>query len=249
MESKQISVAAVYTAPRYENVYCRNAIELALRDAKIPLNISQGVFYGQCMQNLISNIIDQADVILTLDGDSLFNAGHVMRLLSVLISHDEIDALAAIQARRGKNGHLFSLDARETVTIGVHPDSPFRVKTAHFGLTAIKTAKLKPIPKPWFAAVPGPGGSWEADSGKIDDDVYFWKQWDAAGNTVYVDPGCRIGHCEEMISYYDDRLQVRACYPAEWHDMQREKIESARREEHDTDSRKYAEHWPALQSV
>ena len=38
-------VAAIMTAARYENTYCRNYIEIALKELGIPLTVSGGVFY------------------------------------------------------------------------------------------------------------------------------------------------------------------------------------------------------------
>jgi hypothetical protein len=35
------------------------------------------------------------------------------------------------------------------------------VKTAHFGLTLLRTSKLKQLPKPWFHSTPSPVGRLE----------------------------------------------------------------------------------------
>jgi SAM-dependent methyltransferase len=223
MTEKQCKVAALYTAARYENTYCRNSIDTAIQQAGLQLNISLGVFYGQCMQNLMENVVDNADIIVTVDGDSIFSAGHVNRLLSQLVSNDEIDALAAMQARRGMQYPLFTNLAGEECSIEVNPETPFRVGTAHFGLTAIKCEALRKVKKPWFCAMPSSNGRWDRDSDKVDDDVYFWRTWSDQGKSVFVDPGCRIGHMEEMIAYYDDQLNLQHKYPADWHVEKQEK--------------------------
>ena len=46
-QKTEFKVAAFMTLPRYENVYCRNVIDAALREIGIPLQTAQGVFYGQ----------------------------------------------------------------------------------------------------------------------------------------------------------------------------------------------------------
>lgn len=222
METKAYRVAALMTAARYENTYCRNAIESALRDAKLKLAVSLGVFYGQCMQALMENAIAECcDIIVTIDSDSIFNAGHINRLLAVLCNDDSVDALASMQARRSMAYPLFTTGADKVQSVSVQADVPFRVSTAHFGLTVIKVEKLLQVAKPWFFAQPSEAGTWHKDSSKIDDDVWFWRQWAKADNTLYVDPGCCIGHMEEMVSYYDEQLNLKHVYPADWHDEQR----------------------------
>ena len=86
--------------------------------------------------------------------------------------------------------------------------------SAHFGLTAIKVAKLETVKKPWFFSQPDKDGNWEND--RIDDDIWFWKQWQEAGNSLYLDPGCRIGHLEEMVASFDENLQPIHVYPSDW---------------------------------
>ena len=105
---------------------------------------------------------------------------------------------------------------------------PIRVTTAHFGLTAIRLKSLEKMPKPWFHCTPGKDGEWEDDSGKIDDDIYFWQRFGEAGNVVAVDPGVRIGHMEEMIAIHDDNMQVRHMYPKAW----RQWVDGGMREDH-----------------
>lgn len=217
-----VKIAALMTAGRYENTYCRNVIECAIRESGLKLSISLGVFYGQCMQMMMEQVVKEGcDVILTIDGDSIFNATHIDRLVTTLVSHDEIDAIASMQARRGISYPLFTVGSAENRVVSVTPDEPFKVISAHFGLTAIKVPALMEIEKPWFASRASPDGSWGKESGKVDDDIWFWLQWHKANKTLYVDPGCRIGHMEEMVVYYDDDLKLQHTYPAEWHDMQR----------------------------
>ena len=109
-------VAAFMTAPRYESTWARNMIETALKEAGIPLVISQGVFYGQCMQRMLEDAIAAGvDIAITIDFDSIFLADDVRYLLS-MIKKDEYDAIAALQSRRSMPYPLFTKgDSDQTI--------------------------------------------------------------------------------------------------------------------------------------
>lgn len=215
VQQTHVKAAAFLTAPRYENTWSRNYIEIATRQCGIPLSVSLGVFYGQCMQKMFEQALEAGcDVGVTIDFDSAFSGQHIQRLLSVLMTHDHIDAVCAMQARRGMN-QLLGTCGRETRVES--NGEPIRLTTAHFGLTAFKFAALKKVQKPWFWSRPDDNGEW--GDGKTDDDIWFWRQWEAAGNTVYMDTQCRIGHMEEMIATYheqDGEFVIKHEYPADW---------------------------------
>lgn len=216
MEHKAIKIAALMTAPRHEIVLARNYIELALKKCGIPLTISGGVFYGQCMQRMLSDLANEgADYALTVDFDSVFTEKHVQRLVSIACREQGIDAVAAIQPKRGSGEILAALGKAEQ---SLEWDGyPVKVDTAHFGLTVINLEKLRNVPKPWFMSVPDENGEWEGR--KVDDDVYFWRAWQESGNTVYIDPGCRLGHMEEMVTVFDEKMQIQHHYPVKWNEI------------------------------
>ena len=207
-----VKVSAVMTCGRYEAVFARNMIEKALRSLGIGLVTSQGVFYGQCMQRMFEDVQRiGADIILTIDGDSVFTADHVKRLLNIMVQEDKIDALASLQLRRGKADVLgFHQDKTSIEWSGY----PVEVTSAHFGLTAIRVDKLMAVKKPWFFSQPDENGEWETD--RMDDDIWFWNQWKEAGNSLYLDAGCRIGHLEEMVASFDENLNPIHVYPGDW---------------------------------
>jgi hypothetical protein len=137
-----------------------------------------------------------------------------MRLLSTIQSRPDIDALASMQVRRGNRTLLASLNGKSEMQID---GSPVKVSTAHFGLTVIDIRKLANTAKPWFFSQPDADGEW-GDS-RIDDDIWFWRQWEKAGNTVYLDPQTRIGHMEEMVVMVDPTTyEAVHAYPSEWQD-------------------------------
>lgn len=225
-DSTEFKVAAMMTLPRYENVYCRNVIDAALREVGVPLQTAQGVFYGQCMQRLFDRALQHGiDLAITIDFDSIFTGKELMSLLQTMANNPHIDACACMQARRGTNFPLMTISGETKVD---WDGKPIKVSTAHFGLTAIRLKKLESMPKPWFWSTPGTDGDWEDNSGKIDDDIYFWRNWEKAGNSLYVDPNICIGHMEEMVAIHDQNLQVTHMYPKAW----RQWVEGGNREAH-----------------
>ena len=210
-----VKVGAYCTHPRYEAVAARNVIDGALKTLGINLHCSQGVFWGQCMQRMFQDALDKGlDWILSIDSDSLFTSEHVRHLMDVFAQHPEIDALAALQCRRGSPFPLLTTGQHQTGDQVQIDGKPIRVTTAHFGLTLFRVDKLKTLPKPWFKSEPGPGGDWDDD--RLDDDIFFWHVWRQAGNTIHVAPSCSIGHLEEMCAMFDANLQPKHVYVHEW---------------------------------
>lgn len=207
-----VTVAALMTAPRYECVQARNGIELALSKAGVPLTISGGVYYHQCMESMLEDVVGKGiDYALTVDFDSVFTADHVTRLISIVSQEEKIDALAAIQPMRGKGRVLGSVSKESSVQWNGYP---IQVDTAHFGLTVIDLKKLAEVPQPWFLSTPDSDGRW--GDGCIDADVSFWRKWQDAGCSVYLDPGARLGHLEEMVTVFDREMNKQHVYYSEW---------------------------------
>jgi predicted SAM-dependent methyltransferase len=210
-----VKVGAYCTHPRYEAVAARNVIDGALKTLGINLHCSQGVFWGQCMQRMFQDAVNKKlDWILSIDSDSLFTGEHVRHLMDIFAQHPEIDALAALQCRRGSPFPLLTTgnhNPGDTVKVD---GSPIKVTTAHFGLTLFRVEKLQTLPKPWFRSEPGKGGDWDDD--RLDDDIYFWHVWRQAGLNIHVAPTCSIGHLEEMCAMFDSNMQPKHVYMHEW---------------------------------
>jgi hypothetical protein len=213
MEKKTVAVCGMMTSPRYVNCLCRDHIDRAFVACGIPLQNTTGVFYGQCMQRMMeAAVAEGVEVAVVCDGDSLFTNRDIMRLIETLESNPHIDAIASMQIRRGNRTMLASVKGQSSVEID---GSPIRVTTAHFGLTAIDLRKLKDVPRPWFFSKPCDDGTW--GDARIDDDIWFWKQWENAGNTLYMDPQTRIGHLEEMVVMVEpNTYEAVHAYPSEW---------------------------------
>ena len=207
----QVKVQAMMTGPRYENTWCRTIIETAVRAVGIPLNVSLGVYYGQCMQRMMEDAVEnELDYIVTIDGDTVFTKDQLLRLISI-VHQENLDALAGIQLKRGIPTML---GFKEGVTMEKWSGYPIQVDAAHFGLTVLRVSAIATTPKPWFYCKPDEDGTW--GDHRIDSDVWFWKQWKEAGHKIHLDPGCRLGHLEEMVVMHDENMKPMHLYPKEF---------------------------------
>lgn len=214
---QELKVKAVMSVPRYGQMAARGIMDRALKSFNLPLHTTQGVYWGQCMDRAFQTCIDDGvDWILTIDFDSVFTKHHLNTLFHRLGQNPHIDALAALQVRRGGTSPLFTMGDVTKVELDCERLDPLRVITAHFGLTLIRVERLKEVPRPWFHCIPGKDGGWEPESGKVDGDITFWQKWSRAYNSVYVDPQVRIGHVEELACWYDDDFNLQTTSVDEW---------------------------------
>lgn len=191
----------------------------AVRPFQIPIRIAYGAYWHQSLSNLLEDCIDDGlDWVLTLDYDSIFSAEHVDRLIRTFGQNPQIDALAALQCKRSTDEvPLLTVAGESAIEVD---GNPFKVTTAHFGMTLIRMESLKKVPMPWFRSMPDPRGSYRTLE-RTDADIYFWHEWNKAGNTVYVDPQCTIGHLQPMVACYDENLKVKHVHTTDWRKAQR----------------------------
>ena len=213
----RLKVTAVMSVPRVGWCDAYSAIYDALRIHSIPLQQFSGAFWGQCMQRCLEGAIeDGVDWAITVDYDSLFTHKHIATLLQTMAEHPEMDALSALQCRRGVSSYpLLTVEGMEDKA-EMAVCGPFQVATAHFGLTVINLHALKEIKKPWMWSRPADGGGW--GEGRLDDDIWFWHQWKEAGKTVYVHPDCQIGHLQLMVSQFNLDGKPEHIHVKEWHE-------------------------------
>lgn len=199
----EVKAVALMSTPRLgftDNFFC---VSQALTPHKIPIVKHTGAFFGQCLQRSMETVIDDYQVIITIDYDSIFSPKTVEALLALMF-FSGLDAIAPLQQKRESNSVMFAMD-------GVAPEDKTevqsdwfskpvqRVETAHFGLTCLRTEALKKMPKPWFLAQANDKGEWTG--GHVDEDIYFWKGWKKAGNTLGIATNVAIGHAELMITW------------------------------------------------
>lgn len=198
--SKQLKVAAVMSVPRLG--FMDNFFSWANALAPLGINPTKvtGAFWGQCLERGMEGHLD-ADYILTIDYDSIFTKQHVEELLRLAATHPEADAIAPIQLKRDTHEAMavaYDKDGKATTELELSGElTP--VITAHFGLTLIKVDALKKLRKPWFMGVPRKDGTW--GDGRVDDDIYFWRNLYNAGGKLFLANKVCIGHAELMVTW------------------------------------------------
>lgn len=186
-------------------------------EACVPCNVKLrkhgGAFWGQSMTKVFEHTIEQddPDMILTIDYDSVMTAGHLSRMIQTMMLFPAIDALAPVQSSRHHSTSLFTVAGDDGKNVDGLPRTALdgdttMVKTAHFGLTLLRTSALKKMAKPWFHSVPSPAKDW--GEGHIDDDIQFWRQWEAAGNSLHLANRVAIGHMELLVKWPDINLNT-----------------------------------------
>jgi hypothetical protein len=199
----EVKVAALMSVPRLgftDNFFC---ISQALAPHGIAPIKYTGAFFGQCLQRTMEQVVDTHDVVLTIDYDTIFTAKTVEALLALLL-HSGYDAIAPLQTKREANTVMFAMhgntpDDKTTVENDWFEKVVQPVETAHFGLTFIRTAAIKKMAKPWFLAEANAEGTFTG--GHIDEDIYFWKKFSAAGSRLGVATHVSVGHAELMITW------------------------------------------------
>lgn len=216
LPQSEVKIAGVLSIPRYGSNDAWGCIVDALSPWKIPVRRYTGAYWGQCMQTLLEQCVDDnLDLILTMDYDTLFTAKHFDRLLGWICRDPKIDALAALQVHRGKPTPLMNKEGcKETVIDG----RPLQVDTAHFGLTLLRVDALRDVEKPWMIGKPDKFGGW--GEGRVDPDVWFWNQWKKAGKSLFVAPNVRVGHLTEMVRIFTPEMQYEAITVQEWRDRE-----------------------------
>jgi len=210
--SVDVKVRATMGLPRVGWNDAWLSITEALHAHGIPIETHTGCFWGQNIQAGFQRALAEGiDWLLTLDYDSMILPCHVERLLRILAQRQDIDAIAALQMRRGAETPLMGIAGKREAEVTW---DPVRVDTAHFGLTLLRVKCLADMPKPWLHAVPDANGEW--GEGRRDDDITFWDKWKAAGHSVYVAPDVRIGHLELVVSEYDEEMKPVHRHITEW---------------------------------
>lgn len=210
----ELKVSGAMSVPRLafmDNMFC--AMEAVLA-CSIKFRKHGGAFWGQSLTNVFERILDEddADLILAMDYDSIFTPKQLGTLIQLMMVYPEIDALAPIQSSRHLKSALFTVrgeNGNEPVVKRTDlAGDTFRVHTAHFGLTLIRTAALRKLPRPWFHSVPSPSGQWRDGDGHIDEDIQFWRKWEEAGFSLHIANRVPIGHAELMIRWPDINLET-----------------------------------------
>ncbi|HUU35189.1 MAG TPA: methyltransferase domain-containing protein [Vicinamibacterales bacterium] len=216
-----VRVAAVMTAPRLCFIDMMFAAIQAFAPLGIPIERAHGAFWGQCLTNVLERAIENgAELVFTLDYDTVFSRTDVEYMIMAMVEHPEFDALSSVQIKRGCDSALFTMvkedgSLRETVPVMDIISQEFsRIASSHFGLTVFRTAAFADLAKPWFLGEPGPDGRWK--EGRKDEDIAFWHGWRKAGKTLHQANRVRVGHLQLMVTWPDATMHARHQYVEEY---------------------------------
>jgi SAM-dependent methyltransferase len=218
-------VSAVMSVPRLgfmDNFYC--SFE-ALSPMNIRLHRHMGAYWEACLEQSITGAIkaDNPDAILTLDYDSVYHRADVEQLIKIMRERPEVDALAAVQSARHADFPLFTLPGPvnyERITHGMFADDITELNTAHFGLTLIRVSSLLKARKPWLWSQPAKDMTWHNGAdGRLDADIYFWKNWRESGLKVFSANRVPIGHLELSIRWPDRNFGTVLQSPQEFREL------------------------------
>jgi len=202
-----IRVEAILSMPRLSFTANHFAWAQALMPLGIRPTMGTGAFWDQVNTRVMEQFIDKAEYLLTIDYDTFFTKEDIEHLFAMAMTF-QCDAVTGIQTKREDGRPMLTLKGTlddppsggtTTVPAGWFAEPVQEVDSAHFGLTVISTAALKRAKRPWFWSKPGPDGSW--NEGRVDPDIYFWRNWRESGNRVYITPRVVLGHGEYVVTW------------------------------------------------
>jgi hypothetical protein len=203
--SVEVRAEAVLSAPRFgplTNVF--SFIE-SLMPLHIQPTLGQGAFWSQVLTRMLDQFAPTTEYIITLDYDSFTTRENIEQLFALAMT---------MQCKREDGRPMLTLlDTMDTPPDGGSTQLPMswfaepvqQVDSAHFGCTIISTRALRRTIKPWFHSKPDADGGW--GDGRIDDDLWFWRQFKNSGNRLYITPRVVIGHGEYVITWPGAELQ------------------------------------------
>jgi len=188
-----------------DNMTC---IHNAIVSKGISLTKQSGVFWGQCLTRLIETE-SQRDIkyIVTIDYDSWFSYADLLRLIGLLETNPDYDAVFPVQIKREDGLLLIGVkpkDGEKETTVQKQyliENDIIPVDSGHFGLTVFRKSCFAKIKKPWFIPKPDNNGEWGED--RIDEDVMFWNNFRESNCKLGLATKVKIGHLQLMITYPD----------------------------------------------
>ena len=165
-----------------------------------------GAYWGQSLSEGIRAAIDKGfDYIFTTDYDSIYKPADVAKLIKLMDENPEADAICSVQMGRF-SGLLISTESGTMDRKDLDSDL-VKIERGAFGLTILRASSFADLKKPWMTHTPDSNGDWATDSDKVDDDIYFWKNFAECGKSVYLAPRVVIGHLEHLIKWPDENME------------------------------------------
>ncbi len=190
-----------------------------------------GAFWGQCLERtMMDAVAADAEWIFSTDYDSVFKLEDFENLSSLMARSPFADAIAGVQLRRKDHAVLAGIvgprpagEPSRGIPLDAFDAELLKVHIAHFGFTMIRVSALKKMEHPWFLSVPNKDNQWE--DGKQDEDIYFWRKWNAAGNSLYLANHVAVGHIEALVTWPDNEMQpIHQCPCDFWTDGKPENV-------------------------
>lgn len=179
----------LHTQGLMESIYKYNA----------PCVMEGGAYFGLSMEKGIRKALTHnTPYIITIDYDTVFSADDVWRLVSLMETHPEYDALAAVQLRRGEHRVLVSGEPGKNYDLSSFADEVIQARTACFGLTIFRRSAFEKMPYPWFRH----RDEWNPDgthARTVEADMCFWEKFEQYGCKLGVATGVCVGHLEEFV--------------------------------------------------
>lgn len=201
-------VHGVLPTPRYGPSEHHRCIYLALAELGMTIHSVSGCFWNQHLCEAMEEEIAKPECryIMTFDYDSIFKVQDIVDLYRIMETHPHIDAIVPMQSHRGAPTPLFTIAGKSEVPMTLFDKLTVEIATGHMGLTFMRAEKLHDLPRPWMVGVPNSDGRW--GEGKIDPDIYFWKNWRENGRKVHLASRVVIGHLEDCILWpHKDTLE------------------------------------------
>lgn len=174
----------------------RAAQQLGLRFIK-----RDSVFFGKSLAMAFNSAISAgAEFILTIDYDTPHERNDILTLYGIMKVNPEIDAVCALQMKRDSRETLISVRDKATGEISPTFDgadftgNTVPIAAGNFGLTILRTSSLLKVPKPWFMWMPDENG--DPGENSVDEDVAFWRRWEATGLTLHCAHIVPVAHLE-----------------------------------------------------
>lgn len=194
-------ITAIMSAPRLgftNNLMLHTKVLVPLG---IEVEIGFGVFWGQILTRMMQEQLEKGvEWIVVMDYDSYYTREHFLALMQLMAEYPEVDALMPIQMKREEDTVLAGVEDSSKANHEYAADTDLiQVDTGHFGLTFFRLASFAKLKKPWFLPVPNADGEW--GEGRLDEDIYFWKNFRESGLKLCLTPQVLIGHIQLMVTW------------------------------------------------
>lgn len=209
-------VEAMMSVPRYGATAAFECIGQALRSAgNIPLRVAYGAYWDEALTNAILQTLHEgnAEWILFIDFDSVFNADDVKELYRLATTTPGVDAVCPVQMGRTLNKALIVMKPDENgkysdkVSAELFDQELMEIQSGHFGCTLVRADAIRKMSKPWFLAKPSDEGAW-AGKGYVSADISFWRKFTSEGFKLFSANQVVLGHIQEMLLWPGRNLQL-----------------------------------------